>query len=148
MRRWSLLNQFRRSSLKNIRCAGNKAVERGRPEVVKGAKALYILVPIMVPRSKLKTKASVQTNEPALESSSDEDEGPVLAGFKGMPVFRVEDTVGVPLPYQEKIRAFDPGTLPLIEVAGKLGVTVRAGFTTNFSGAYSPKKREIILGHG
>lgn len=146
MRRWSILNQFVVHLGKTMDARGIRQWNEVGRKVVKGAKALYILVPIMVPRSKLKGKPNVQTKVPPLKCSSDEDEGPVLAGFKGMPVFRVEDTVGVPLPYQEKIRAFDPGTLPLIEVAGKLGVTVRAGFTTSFSGAYSSQNKEIILG--
>ena len=63
-----------------------------------------------------------------------------------MPVFRVEDTEGKELDYQETLRAFDPSKFPLYQVAVSLGVKVSAGLTTNAYGFFSPDENQIVLG--
>lgn len=48
-----------------------------------------------------------------------------------MPIFRLEDTDGKPLPYELEMDSFDPSRFPLYEVAGALGVTVAKGLTSD-----------------
>ena len=92
--------------------------------VVKGAKALFILAPLM---GKVEKDGAEQT---------------VLKGFKGVPVFRVEDTEGDPLEY-EKLQLPD---FPLQERAKEWGLTVRAVPAAGKTyGYYSPRSHEIGL---
>ncbi len=84
--------------------------EAGR-SVSKGAKALYILGPVM---KRVKRKASDE-HEGEREEFAD-----VLVGFMPVPVFRFEDTQGPPLPI------FQPRSPPpLMEVAERFGMKVR-----------------------
>jgi antirestriction protein ArdC len=64
-----------------------------------------------------------------------------------MPVFRVEDTEGAPLDYEERIKALDVNSLPLIEVAKSLGVKVEAGLTDGAAAGWFRKStKQIRLG--
>jgi hypothetical protein len=139
-RQWSALNQFFVSLAGTVDARGIRQWNSVGRRIVKGAHALYILIPIIVPR------ASLKEGEDADSKKSQDDGLSVLVGFKAMPVFRVEDTEGDVLPYEIKIKAFDISSLPLIEVARELGVNVRAGLTEDYSGVYNRKTKEIILG--
>jgi len=75
--------------------------------VRKGSKAFYILGPVFV-------KKRIDSPDP-----NDDEEIEVLAGFRAIPVFRIEDTEGAELPtYKPR----DPP--PLLDVAEKYGMKV------------------------
>lgn len=93
--------------------------------VKKGAKAFYILVP--------------RFKNP--ENEKDE-QNQVLAGFMARPVFRLEDTAGDPLEYQE----LELPELSLIDRARKWGISVKAvPGNHRFYGYFSQKSMEIAL---
>ena len=74
--------------------------------VRQGSRAFYILGPVFV-------------KKPLDDSNPDGEEVDVLVGFKGIPVFRYEETEGADLPtYKPK----DPP--PLLDVAEKFGMRV------------------------
>jgi antirestriction protein ArdC len=130
-KRWSCLNQFVAFLNGTGDARGyNQWKEAGRA-VKKGAKAIYILVPMIY---KIKDK----------EKEGQEEE--VLKGFKAMPVFRAEDTEGKELDYIAKLREFDPDSLPLIDVARSLGISVSAGLTGDAGGWFRPADKSITMG--
>ena len=94
--------------------------------VKKGSKAIYILVPRI-------TKA---------DDSVTGEEETILTGFVCRPVFRVEDTGGDPLEY-EQIELPD---FPLIERAEEWGIAVKAiPGNYRYWGCYSMNRMEISL---
>jgi len=94
--------------------------------VKQGAKALYILAPCM------HKKTDNKTDENTL----------ILMGFKGIPVFRYEDTEGQMLEHQ----VLQIPDLPLLSKAKKWGISVRAvPGNYRYYGYYSTKQREIVL---
>ena len=100
-----------------------KSVNR---HVQKGSKAIYILVPCF------KKEVDQETGE---EESR-------LTFFKGMPVFRVENTEGDPLEYQN----IELPELPLLDRAKELGVSVKAvPGNYRYYGYYAPDRKEIGL---
>lgn len=103
--------------------------EVGR-HVSKGAKAFYILAPIV--------RKIRETDDAGVES-----ERPIVSGFKGVPVFAFEDTEGDPLEYT----SYDPPALPpLYDVAQRLGLSVEyRPFVRDFYGFYSPTRAAIVL---
>ena len=94
--------------------------------VVKGSKAIHILVP------SFRKVSSKKTGE----------EENVLIGFLSRPVFRVEDTMGEALSYEQ----IELPSLPLLEKAEAWGISVKA-VPGNYSyyGYYSPLRKEIGL---
>ena len=106
----------------------------------KGSHAIYIIVPM------LRTKTNVENFKASTELDPEEKTQQVLSGFKCMPVFRVEDTEGAELPYQETIRAFDPSKFPLYQLAVAKGIKVSAALTRNAYGFFSPDEKAITLG--
>jgi hypothetical protein len=94
--------------------------------VRKGSKAIYILVPY-------------------ISKSIDQESGdpkPILKGFMGKAVFRVEDTDGEPLPY-EKLELPD---LPLLDRAREWGIEVKAiPGNYHYQGYYAFRRKEIAL---
>jgi antirestriction protein ArdC len=95
--------------------------EAGR-HVVKGAKAIRILAPI--------TRTFTETDAETGEKSARK----VACGFKAIPVFRIQDTEGLPV----EVPDYEPNELPpLAEVAATLGVPVR----------YMPHDGSNALGH-
>jgi hypothetical protein len=137
MNNWSRLNQFAAFLSGTSDARGiNQWREVGRwPR--KGSHAFYILVPMF-------------RNVPAENDSSIDDEQSeerkILSGFRCMPVFRVEDTEGKDLDYQIAMRAFDPSRFPLYQLSVGMGVTIRAGLTTDCYGYFTPDKNAITLG--
>lgn len=102
---------------------GWKEVNRS---VIKGAKAIYILVPCF------KKKVNEDTG----------DEERYLTYFKTAPVFRVEDTEGAPLSYEE----IELPPLPLIERAKEWVINVKAvAGNTRYYGYYASTRKEIGL---
>jgi hypothetical protein len=100
---WSIGNQILMIFSGTCDARGFRQWEQAKRHVRKGAKAIYILAPI---QKKVKAK------------DSDEDKI-VTIGFRGMPVFRYEDTEGQPL------KEFVPAKLPpLFGLAEKNGISV------------------------
>jgi hypothetical protein len=107
---------------------GYRQWQSANRHVVKGAKAIHILVPFM-------------------KKAKDDFEGQgdgktVLRGFGVKPVFRVEDTNGEKLDYQQ----IELPDLPLIEKAESWGINVKAvPGNYRYYGFFSPENREIGL---
>lgn len=100
-----------------------KAVNR---HVKKGAKAIHILVPCF----------RKQVDEETYEEQQ------VLTTFKAMPVFRVEDTEGEPLDYEN----IELPELPFIQRAYDWGINVKAvPGNYRYYGYFSPSRKEIAL---
>jgi hypothetical protein len=75
-----------------------------------GSKAFYILAPVKIRKPESK---------PTLDGEEQGETTEVLVGFKGIPVFRVEDTEGKDLPtYAPR----DPP--PLLDVASRFGMRI------------------------
>ena len=109
----------------------NQWKEAGR-SIKKGSHAFYILAPV-----------TIKTRD---KDEDDEDEGRYrLVGFKGIPVFRIEDTEGDPVPEVPL-----PPLPPLHEVAEAWGIPIRfapAPFSglVNEHGHFSLTRNEIVL---
>ena len=98
--------------------------------VISGSKALYICAP------------NTRKIKP------DDDDGPeaartIVAGFRWIPVFRIEDTTGKPVVTAD----YTPKILPpLFEVAAALGASVKwQPFDGKALGRYRPSSKEIVL---
>jgi len=128
-----------------------KDVERN---VKKGSKAVYILAPTTLKRALCKcghrfNHWDIKTAEEKAvycpECKAELDPSTIktfIAGFRGIPVFRKEDTEGKPLEY-EKIEV---PPLPLLDVAQKWGIDVKGiAFQGGFMGYYQPSKNVIAL---
>lgn len=101
--------------------------------VKKGAKAMYILGPMV-------RKVKEQD-----EDTQEEREKTIITGFKGIPVFCIEDTQGESI---EDIKPdYEPLVMPpLMNVAESWGVKVRyAAGNSRFFGRYSLVQDDIIL---
>ena len=124
--KWSLLNrtlQFLAGTADSRGFRQWKAVKRS---VKKGAKAFYILVPYM------KKSENEETGEEEI----------ILRGFMARPVFRVEDTEGEPLDY-EQIQLPD---LPFLDRAREWDISVKAiPGNYEYYGYFAPDKQEIAL---
>ncbi len=121
---WSLCNRLLMVIAGTMDARGYRQWQSADRFVKKGCKAMHILVPYI---------------------KNSEDEGQdkaILKGFGLKPVFKVEDTDGEPLEYEQLILP----DLPLIERAEEWGITVKAvpGNYT-FYGFYSPEQKEIGL---
>ncbi len=105
-------------------------------QVKKGAKAFYILAPC----TKKVTRKVVDPDT----GEEKEEERAVITGFKDIPVFRLEDTEGEPLPEYD----YSPPELPpLFGVAEKFGVKVKylPGDRVSEYGHYNFGRKEIVL---
>jgi len=127
--KWSFLNRITIFLSGTADARGFRQWNDAGRHVKKGVTAIYILVPRMIKR------------ETASEAGEPEEEE-VLAGFMGRPVFRVEDTEGEPLDYQQ----IELPPLPLMERAQEWGLSVRAVHGNyQYHGYFSQDKHEIGL---
>ena len=123
--KWSLLNRTLMFFSGTQDARGIRQWRNANRYLKKGCKAIYILVPMFY------------------KKETDEGEKvEFLGGFKCSPVYRVEDTDGEPLDYQQ----LEPPELPLIEVAEEWGVSIKT-IPGNYCyhGYYSDKRKEIAL---
>lgn len=127
--KWSAGNQALMIAAGTMDARGFRQWQEVGRRVKKGARAFYIFTPLTV------TKTEVD------EETGEEVKKTILVGFGTVPVFRVEDTEGEPLP------AYDPPKLPpLIEVARAFGVSVTyAPQAGAWGGYYVPEREEIVL---
>ena len=129
MRRWSLCNQMI-AFFHGTRDARTFSAwkEAGRfPK--KGSHAFQIVAPLF------KTERDEATDE----------EKRVLSGFTLINEFRIEDTEGAELPYQTRMKELKVEELPLIDVAAKLGIKVKADLCGTAEGSFSPFERVIRM---
>jgi hypothetical protein len=131
--KWSFLNQFLVFLARTCDARGIRQWEKVGRRLVKGCKALYILVPMII-------------KVPEDEKDASKKDTVKLSGYKAMPVFRVEDTVGDPLDYEAKLNNFDPSSFPLINVAKKLGIKIEAALTKDYYGAFYINENKIVMG--
>lgn len=104
--RWSFGNQLLMMLAGTADARGYRQWQEVRRHVRLGAKAIYILGPVIV-------------KKPLDEETEDEEKVDALVGFRAVPVFRFEDTDGEELPaYAPR----DPP--PLLEVAERFGMRV------------------------
>jgi antirestriction protein ArdC len=105
---------------------GFRQWQEAKRYVKKGSRAFHILVPCF---GKTKDKDTGEDTE-------------VIRFFKAAPVFRVEDTEGEPLPYEQ----IELPPLPLIEKAIAWGINVKAvPGNYKYYDSYSMKRKEIAL---
>jgi len=127
--KWSLLNRISIFLSGTADARGFRQWNEAGRHVKKGAKAVYILVPRMIKR------------EIASELGEAEEEE-VLSGFMARPVFRVENTEGDPLEYEQ----IELPPLPLMERAREWGLSVKAvPGNYEYHGYFSQDKMEIGL---
>ena len=125
-RNWSLLNRTLMFLAGTQDGRGYRQWQHANRYVKKGSKAFHILVPFV---KKVQDKDTGEDKQ-------------ALIGFGCSAIFRVEDTDGEPLEY-EQIQLPD---LPLIEKAEEWGISVKAipGNYT-YCGYYSSERKEIAL---
>jgi len=141
--KWSLANRVIMLLHGTNDARGYRQWEQVGRHVKKGAKAFYILAPVL---KKVKRTEEIQEVDPEtgeVRTVTREVEREVLVGFKEVPVFRYEDTEGKPLPVPD----YRPRILPpLAEVAARYGVKVEySPFTARFYGYYRPAENRIML---
>jgi len=123
--KWSLLNRTFMFLAGTSDGRGFRQWKSTGRYVKKGSKAFYILVPFF--------KKVEDDNG---------DESQVLSGFGARPVFKVEDTDGEPLDYEQ----IELPSLPLMAVAKKWDLDVKAiPGNYRYYGYYSAHRKEIAL---
>lgn len=124
--KWSLLNRTLMFLSGTQDGRGYRQWQHANRHVKKGSKAFHILVPFIK----------------KVEDKDTGEEKQALLGFGCRAVFRVEDTDGQPLNY-EQIELPD---LPLLERAEEWGISVRAiPGDYRYYGYYSSARKEIAL---
>ena len=124
--KWSLLNRILMNLARTSDARGFRQWQSVGRHVKKGAKAFAILAPRFIKK----------------ETKEGENEKILLVGFLAIPVFRVEDTEGKPLDYQQ----LELPELPLMEVARRWGISVKAiPGNYHYFGSFSQERREIAL---
>jgi antirestriction protein ArdC len=124
--KWSLLNRMLMFIAGTNDARGFRQWQEVGRRVKKGAKAFTILAPRFIKK----------------QVEDEEGEKILLAGFLSVPVFRVEDTEGEPLDYQQ----IELPELPFMEVAQKWGISVKATpGNYHYIGCFSQEGREIAL---
>lgn len=123
---WSIGNRLLVALADTSDARGFKQWQEAGRQVRKGAKAFHILAP--------STRKITE---------DDGTEKVIVTGFRGIPVFRVEDTEGPALAAAGAPEFVD--TLPLIEVAQAWGIKVSVIPAGRFYGAYYPGQNRIAL---
>lgn len=124
--KWSLLNRTIMFFHGTMDARGFRQWQRASRYVKKGSKGFHILVPYI---KKFTDEATGQETER-------------LVGFGLKAVFRVEDTDGQALEYQQ----LELPELPLLERAEEWGISVKAiPGNYRYSGYYSPTEKQICL---
>ena len=123
---WSLLNRTLVFISGTMDARGMRQWNSINRSVKKGSKALYILVPHLVKHA---------------EDDRDVNQSRLL-GFGVCPVFKVEDTQGEPLEYQN----IEVPDLPLMDRALDWGISIKAvPGNYRYFGYYSSGRKEITL---
>ena len=125
---WSLSNRLLQFLADTSDGRGYKQWAQSGRHVKKGAKAFHILGPRIVKRE-------------GTDDNGEKIERVIVTGFFSIPVFRVADTDGHPLPYEPKTPP------PLADVAERLGLSVSyQSFAGRYYGCYKGgDSKKIIL---
>lgn len=128
---WSIGNRLLMLAQDTDDARGFKQWQQVDRHVKKGAKALYILAPVI---RKIKDKDDI----------GEEKDKVIPIGFTPIPVFRYEDTEGEDLSYR---KAYQPAEYPPFwDVADVLGLTVTyAPLMKNYLGRYNLRTKNIKL---
>jgi len=132
---WSFFNRTIQSLNGTADARGYRQWLLVKRNVKKGAKAIHILSPCLK-----KNNAKYQDNDNS--KSSEDNQVKHITFFKETPVFRVEDTEGEPIKYEN----IELPEFPLIERAKEWGINVKAVSGNNrYYGYYSPDLKEIAM---
>jgi hypothetical protein len=124
--KWSLLNRTLIFISGTSDARGFNQWKQANRYVKKGSKSITILAPRFIRK----------------QEEDDEEAKSILAGFLGVPVFKVEDTQGDPLDYQK----IELPEFPLIEVAKDWNISVKAiPGNYRYYGYYSQDRKEIAV---
>ena len=128
---WSLGNRLLMSSQGTNDARGFRQWQEVGRYVKKGSKSIYIFAPL--------TKKIVEKDE----TTGEETVRIIVVGFRPIPVFRLEDTEGEPLPTFD----YKPKTYPpFFDVAEKLGVKVEyKALRSDYYGRYTSGQGKIEL---
>ena len=126
--KWSLHNRILMVLAETQDARGIKQWNEVGRKVKKGSKAFYILGPRFADKKdkdseegkEKKERKAAPTND--IEGIRKEQREKILIGFFPIPVFRVEDTEGKPLDYEE----LELPEMPLMEVAQEWGISLKA----------------------
>ena len=122
--KWSLINRILMFLSDTQDARGFRQWKKVNRHVKKGAKAIHILVPRIMKRE------------------NDEGEEERLAGFMARPVFRIEDTEGETVEYEQ----VELPNIPLMEKAKEWGISVKPiPGNQSYYGCFSRQKKEIGL---
>ncbi len=127
---WSLGNQILMFMQGTSDARGFRQWEKVGRRIQKGAKALYILAPIIMKRLEKNEVTGIMK------------EHIFITGFKPVPVFRVEDTYGEELTKPDYTPKAFP---PFWGVAEYLGIEVEFAPGDRAYGTYNPTKNKIVL---
>ena len=128
---WSIGNQILMLFQGTADARGFRQWQEVNRYVKKGARAIHILGPLTTKVKEVDEATGVET------------EKLIITGFRGIPVFRYEDTEGEPL---EKPDYTPPELPPFWGVAEYLGIKVEyAPCDGGYYGAYSPSRQKITL---
>ena len=131
---WSLMNRIIMTMHNTSDARGFRQWEKVKRHVKKGSKAFAILAPIYYKWEKEDKETGQKVK------------GMSLGGFRGVPVFRYEDTEGQELPEEQRPR-LDPDIMPpLYDVAVEFGLSVSyEACNGGFYGLYSNDAKKIVL---
>jgi hypothetical protein len=119
--KWSLLNRLLMVMAGTGDARGIKQWNQVGRRVKKGAHAFRIFAPRFIKLKSSQNLSEDEDQEPAATAETKEKKR--IVGFLLIPVFKVEDTEGEPLSYEEALEIPD---LPLMEVARAWGLEVKA----------------------
>jgi len=131
---WSLRNQLIMFLSGYSDGRGYQQWRQAGRQVKTGEKAFYILAPMVRGGKKKKNKQTGKT----------EREGGYVSGFKGVPVFGLEQTDGDPIEGQDEVENWI-AQLPLIEVAQAWGIKVNISHHPGALGHISNDGKRIGL---
>ena len=133
---WSFFNRTIQSLSEPADARGYRQWLLVKRNVKKGAKAIHILSPCL----KKKNDDKYQDNNNS--KSSEDNQVNHITFFKETPVFRIEDTEGEAIKYEN----IELPEFPLIERAKEWGINVKAVSGNNrYYGYYSPDLKEIAM---
>jgi len=125
--KWSLSNRLLQFMADTSDGRGYRQWQEAGRQVKKGSTSFHILGP--------KTRKINETDDDGQET-----EKIIVSGFFSIPIFRVEDTDGAPLPYEPKTPP------PLIDVAERFGLSVSyQTFAGRYYGYYQDQSKKIVL---
>ncbi len=132
--KWSFLNRLLMYLNNTEDARGFRQWQQVGRYVKKGSKAFYIIAPVT---RKITSEKTLESGEAIREEKT------VLAGFKGIPVFRIEDTDGAPI-IRDEYRVNIP--CEFNDIIQELGLKVQpVRFCGTAYGSYNLLNKEIRL---